>query len=917
MSAFPSEFAKKTIKNIQSRYRADQLGPNRVKYSAYEYEQDIEELLEGFFPFARISGLRLFSPANRLETEFGFEMDNLMHLRLGGTDYILIVEAKKQAIEITGGKWQVRYGVKTSCAKAQVNKHIKTLWEYLEPISRDIDLKFVAIVCCPEAKVPGIDAGHRNAELYLTEIDKLPALLDQIFHLGNSGNQPSAETLRVSQSSFLDVLRLSLPVPELGHPELSSAIRYVERCRRALDESLFKDFAPTPERWAINGSAGMGKSVLLAYAAAVLCSGYELAEFQGDLFLVKADKTFTGIAFDRDHSQGAICLMAMSSKQLENLRGWFDFFATKYQALDIDGAVRFRQPEFLLCRDAEQIASVGRRCAALLVDEAHDLPTFAANEISREHDKSEFYLLVACDRHQRLRLAGPDARIIEGIDFSRRSKRLRQIYRNSAPVYIASLALMFRWFATSGPKVIPTQAELKDCFGFDVTSLAGNGLSLSIMSDAHPANSWCHTVATFPNAETAYTALARERMGPREVLWVRFSEEDPDFDYEKLRDFTYHNCRTFDAHKLSDKYVKGQEYPVVVIEGFPGFMDRFEPGEDGQNTEDKLWSFRREIYLCASRATCFLYFVCNPRVETPELIRVKEELNALVSALSLPEEWDTGGTKKWGFFLRETSEKRTLEVFADTQVAETTEESSSVVPEPSPVLVPPPASHKGKVPPNDAEKLDTLITENPGTETGKVEPKFRTRAEARLPKKASTIRLAKPITPKTLATELGIRPFHVIKDLMTVQVFASPTQALEVRQVKQVCALHGLKFEEITTAKDSKQSVPPYEETFTAPSAPPAGYKPAVLDLISDEEEKNDSIPQPGFKRKIKIESGASVKQLATLLGVHSQEIILHATHIGFDADNRTALDEKQIIRIAARQGYAVEITTPTASPVS
>lgn len=133
---------------------------------------------------------------------------------------------------------------------------------------------------------------------------------------------------------------------------------------------------------------------------------------------------------------------------------------------------------------------------------------------------------------------------------------------------------------------------------------------------------------------------------------------------------TYHNCRSSDAHKLSDKYVKGKEYPVVVIEGFPGFMDRFEPGENGQSNEEKMWSFRREVYLCASRATCFLYFVFNPRVETPELVRVKEELNALVSAIAVPDNWETGGTKRWSFFLRETGEKRKLEVFAETTVSE-------------------------------------------------------------------------------------------------------------------------------------------------------------------------------------------------------------------------------------------------------
>jgi len=45
---------------------------------------------------------------------------------------------------------------------------------------------------------------------------------------------------------------------------------YIERCRRNLDMELFRAFDPAKERWAINGSAGMGKSVLLAYSLFVL-----------------------------------------------------------------------------------------------------------------------------------------------------------------------------------------------------------------------------------------------------------------------------------------------------------------------------------------------------------------------------------------------------------------------------------------------------------------------------------------------------------------------------------------------------------------------------------------------------------------------------------------------------------------------
>lgn len=83
-------------------------------------------------------------------------------------------------------------------------------------------------------------------------------------------------------------------------------------------------------------------------------------------------------------------------------------------------------------------------------------------------------------------------------------------------------------------------------FGFDLKSLAGQGHKLSIRSDAHPANSWSHSVVLFPSAESIFTTLENEKPGS-DVLWVRFSEEDPDFNYEKLSRFTYHNCRTHEA----------------------------------------------------------------------------------------------------------------------------------------------------------------------------------------------------------------------------------------------------------------------------------------------------------------------------------------------------------------------------------
>lgn len=564
-----------------------------------------------------------------------------------------------------------------------------------------------------------------------------------------------------------------------------------------------------------------------------------------------------------------------------------------------------------MCRDAEQLAAVGKRCAALLVDEAHDLPIFASKEISDGHERHGFYLLVACDRHQRLRLAGADARIVEGVDFSLRSKRLRQIYRNSAPVYIASLGLMFRWFATDGPKVVPTKDELQDCFGFDVTTLPRNGHTCSMMGDAHPANSWCHTVATFPNAESAYLALDRERMGYDDVLWVRFSEEDPEFNYEKLRAFTYHNCRSHDAHKLCDKYVKGQEYAIVVIEGFPSFMDRYETGEDGAVTEPKMWSFRREVYLCASRATCFLYFVFNPRNTSPEITRMRHEISTMVSTVSMPSNRQGGGSKRWSFVIRETPDKRNLEVFND--VATVNVEGEATFKEAGRDIV---------VVPHSIEEIASK-DQSPVKLPDKVTEKTLTVSEAKAAveglktpspvKSHSLIRLAQPIIVKDLASALNLKPFQLIADLMEINIFASISQRLDLQCVEKLCSRHGVTFEELNASDAPPIPAAGKSQSSESPNVPSSGKTPApVLDLISNPEpaeSKGEMEQDFGFRHKIVVFGPTSVIDLARMLGIRHKDVMVEATRLGVYVRGQSMLSVEDIRRIAAKHGFAVDFT--------
>ena len=218
-------------------------------------------------------------------------MDNLMHIRFQGADHIVIIEAKKQLIEVQGNKWLVRYGDVEKDARVQVESHIATIREYLRPIARGVTLKYVAIVVSPDVHTPSeVATGALNSKLYLTSTRDLKKVFRDEFNITEKADRDLPERLRIAQSSFLDMLRLSIPLRELGHPELPGAIFYVERCRRALDNALFQHFSPAADRWVINGSAGMGKSVLLAYAATVLSCDAELwYDSQGDANLKPAE----------------------------------------------------------------------------------------------------------------------------------------------------------------------------------------------------------------------------------------------------------------------------------------------------------------------------------------------------------------------------------------------------------------------------------------------------------------------------------------------------------------------------------------------------------------------------------------------------------------------------------------------------
>jgi hypothetical protein len=647
-----SEAARNQIGIMRKKFKASEeerlkktkpTGNNlSYSYSGDDFERDFSQMLSYWLPHCALSSIPLFSPSSRRANESGYEIDTLLHLRYEAIDYIIAIETKAQSIKVDNDRWNANYGDGDKCAKQQVDSHLSALREYLEPISRHIEAKFIGFVVTPDDNTKTQrDVGKRNSELILCSVAEFFRSLEKRFNLNQKPDIFLPEVFRVTQSPFLDLLRLSNPLDSLGHPELGGALRYVERCRRTLDQTLFHDFSPKSERWLINGSAGMGKSVLLAYTAVVLASGYKLVGSLDEIGTYKANDILE--VFNFKNGEDSIAIVAMSQRQLQNLKMWFDFFVDRFQKTEGGSRLHFYRPDFYLTGEIQVWGNQKKSYKAVLLDEAHDMQSLHEFELYKAYQKDPFYLVAACDRFQKLRLTNDSARVLKNFSFTGKSTRLKHVYRNPSPIYIASLALMFRWFAIDGPKVIPRDVELRDSYGFDVFS-NGKEKTLTLQNDAHPANYWAHCVSMFPDVSVVYNLIRRERLKREDVLWVRFCDENVSFDYEALHDdVTYHNGRTRDFHKLCDKYIKGQDFPIVVIEGFPSFMDEY----DTEEKEKHMWQFRRELYLCASRATCFLYFVFDV-TQSVVLERIEEEFSSLFAALGNPKfETKTAGSRKW------------------------------------------------------------------------------------------------------------------------------------------------------------------------------------------------------------------------------------------------------------------------------
>jgi hypothetical protein len=651
-----------------------------------DFEAKIRLLLDESAPCCTLSGVTLYRP-DRFggDDPFGYEIDNMLHWQSGGDDRIVILECKNAPIRVASTTTSIPpenqewfapiRGESWKNLKDQLFNQAESVWQNLclppNP-RRRIDAIVVTSSAVTHLKCRLYsEAGltlHLIGETDLVGLLGDPQRLASVFDTA-----PGGRFLRVAQSDILRMARQSMVVPELGHPEIDHAIELIRRCRQTLDGRLFDFFKPTERRWAINGSAGMGKSVLLAYAVAVYSTGKVFRELPRE----RNDRTplQTNLA---EHANGdlslpplgdrRIAVIGLKPRQLEVLQEfWFRFFNRfKQLAGNYLSAV---QPSFIRWRPQLDLDAFNIVC----IDEAHDLTSADQERIAQwwNQKQNERYLVIACDRHQRLRFASADEErwMIKGVPFSGCSTRLSRNYRSPIAVYCAGLALMFRWFAPQGAKVVPEKAHLIESFGFQVRLVdrrKEGRVALTLINDAHPANHWRYTVSRFAHTDAAYAWLDANRLQHEDVLWVRFHEEFPEAEHDsehiKVR-FNYKALNSLDSHSIIDAEIKGRDFPVVVIEGFPR-------GMGATVVDDDVWCLRRQVYLCASRATAFLFFVFKDDSASPEKQHLKEELDAMLAALASPADPNQSSTKKWSFEFSLPESPVGMDVFQDDATEE-------------------------------------------------------------------------------------------------------------------------------------------------------------------------------------------------------------------------------------------------------
>ena len=242
---------------------------NNISKLDYEIIQSFNKL----FPFSLISNVILYRNDRNQTDLYANEIDHLFHYKKGERDHLVIIEVKNRQLcgrtkndpPAGNGPWTLQYNEKVKDIKKQVRNQSIALKQFCNNIKKTTFKIEVWIVDCRN-NTRNIIVDENDKNLNLLTFTGYKDKLEKVNSLGS--------VVRIEHSEFLRELRKGIIEPDVGHPEISNGIKFIEICRKSLDDQIYRYFQPRSNYYAINGCAGMGKSVLLAYGTYVFASDF-------------------------------------------------------------------------------------------------------------------------------------------------------------------------------------------------------------------------------------------------------------------------------------------------------------------------------------------------------------------------------------------------------------------------------------------------------------------------------------------------------------------------------------------------------------------------------------------------------------------------------------------------------------------
>lgn len=625
---------------------------------AEDFERRIGDLLSERFPFCVLSGVCAFRPDTREDHLFSNQIDHLLHIREPEGDRMILVECKHLMLwgtnscsRPTGSSgWNGPNGntKQQVCNQSSALYHLLKVWEERQRV-RFEGWVIHRGICLPEI----YDYQKDNHKIQLRLMDE-PGLLRHL------QRRTPFSAIPVQRSRLLRPLLNHRAGPGLFHPPIPDAIDALRRTREELDREIYDKlrFPASGSNWCIQGSAGTGKSVLAAYAVAALSTGRVIVRTsEGTPSLDSIDSALPKNFPDR--GQLRIQVSALTEFQVDVLEQRWKDFVRLIAKMSRDEIPAIRPVYFEQWR-----GRIREDCNILVIDESHDLANEDQLEVAGwlNADPAGRYLIVAQDRHQQIREHGLRVKIFQGLNFSWKCSSLSRSYRSPFSVTAAATSLLFRWHSERGPMVRPKTVELRTRSGQTLetfVSIGGiklenrpareTGQVVAMRNDSHPGNGWRRTIDLFEDALDLHGFLQSNRVAKTDVLWLRFSQQHPDLQDLTLQEqYRFHRIDPANPADFIDRNIKGLEFPVVVIEGTPQPID---PGETEEENA-AMWRARRQLYLCATRASAFVYFVL---VDNPHNRGIRQELLEILNQLREPtaKPFDTGLTWKMRILWRE------------------------------------------------------------------------------------------------------------------------------------------------------------------------------------------------------------------------------------------------------------------------